>query len=204
MSALAAATRRSAAAMSGRRWSSSEGTPVGMAGGSPASGCSGMWKAVAGSPTRTAMACSYCARWTPRSMSCARASSSCAWACGDIALGAEAALEADLREIERLGVRVDGGAQQLGLQVEAAQLEVGDGEQTLQAEARAGEVGGGGLRAGRGGLDLAADCPPEVRLPGDVQRNQELPEVALRCRAYLRSVGGDALRVAEPPRETVG
>ena len=53
---------------------------MGMEGGPPASGSSGMWKAVAGSPTRTAMACSYCARWTPRSMSSARASSNCAWA----------------------------------------------------------------------------------------------------------------------------
>ena len=34
---------------------------------------------------------------------------------GDIALGAEAALEANLREVERLGVGVDGGAQQLRL-----------------------------------------------------------------------------------------
>jgi len=48
-------------------------------------------------------------------------------------------------------------AQQLVLEIEAAQLEVGNGEQTLQAEARVGEVGGGDLRAGRGGLDLAAN-----------------------------------------------
>ena len=70
--------------------------------------------------------------------------------------------------------------QQLGLQIDATQLEVGDSEHTLQAEAGVGEVGGGGLRAGRGGLDLAANGSPEVRLPGDVEGDEELPVVASR------------------------
>ncbi len=124
---------------------------------------------------------------------------------GDIALCTETALEANLRKLQRLRVCVDGGAQQLRLKIEAAQLEVGDGEQTLQAEPRVGEVGGGGLRAGRGGLDLAANGSPEVRLPRDVQRDQETPSSrARRSGPALELFAERRLREAEPPMETVG
>ena len=165
MSALAAATRRSAAAMSGRRCSSSDGTPVGMAGGSPASGFSANVEAGCGLADEHGDGVLVLRALHAEVDELRARLFQLRLRLGDIALGAEAALEPDLGKMQCLGVRVDGGAQQLGLQIDAAQLEVGDGEHPLQAEARVGEVGGGGLRAGRAGLDLAADCAPEVRLP---------------------------------------
>jgi hypothetical protein len=57
ISALAAATRRSAAAMSGRRSSSVEGTPTGTSGSLAIQlGSAAMRKALGDSPTSTAMA----------------------------------------------------------------------------------------------------------------------------------------------------
>ena len=70
--ALAAATRRSAAATSGRRCSSSDGTPTGMLGGGEASGVAGSENADGGWPISSAMACSSWLRCTPTSI---------AWAC---------------------------------------------------------------------------------------------------------------------------
>ena len=63
--ALASAMVRSAAAMSGRRSSSSEGTPTGIGGGATVMGFTGMEKFVAALPTSMAMACSYWARAIP-------------------------------------------------------------------------------------------------------------------------------------------
>src|SRR5271157_2330607 len=56
--ALAWATARSAAAMSGRRSSSSEGIPTGVAGGLVSRACAGRANVDAGWPIKTAMACS--------------------------------------------------------------------------------------------------------------------------------------------------
>ena len=58
ISALAAAARRSAAAMSGRRCSRAEGTPVGTLGRVSGAVDAASEKLEAGSPTRLAMACS--------------------------------------------------------------------------------------------------------------------------------------------------
>src|ERR1700688_3361978 len=60
--ALACAIRRSAAAMSGRRSRSWDGTPKGIAGGVVLSGSIGIENADAGWPVNIAMACSNCAR----------------------------------------------------------------------------------------------------------------------------------------------
>ena len=79
--ALAAISLRSAPAMSGRCSSSAEGRPTGMAGGVAASGADGIVNPDAGCPTSAAIACSSCARRTPRSMDCARAVCSCVSAC---------------------------------------------------------------------------------------------------------------------------
>ena len=83
--ALAAATRRSAAAMSGRRSSSSEGRPAGTSGtlAAKAIGLSrrGSEKAAGGLPSSSAIAFSSCARCTPRSTACARVLASCVSAC---------------------------------------------------------------------------------------------------------------------------
>src|ERR1019366_1742064 len=56
--ALACATRRSAAAMSGRRSRSWDGTPMGIAGGLDLSGSMGIENVDAGWPVSMAMACS--------------------------------------------------------------------------------------------------------------------------------------------------
>ncbi|AMU16403.1 hypothetical protein A3203_26525 [Burkholderia cenocepacia] len=77
----AAAARRSAAAMSGRRSRIADGTSTGVIGGSAASGFGGSEKVDAGSPISVAIACSYCARATPLSIcaACALCSCVCAW-----------------------------------------------------------------------------------------------------------------------------
>src|SRR5580692_10090811 len=84
---LASSTRRSSAAISGRRSRSSEGNPT---------GTDGRWRTVSGAgarvnlaggcPIKTAIACSNCARLTVMSVSCTRAASSCvcAWATSDM------------------------------------------------------------------------------------------------------------------------
>ena len=77
----ASAIWRSAAAMSGRRSSSAEGTATGTCGGAPASSRRSMVTSAGGRPVRIAMACSYWARATPRSVSCARAVLNWASAC---------------------------------------------------------------------------------------------------------------------------
>ncbi|MCY1288432.1 hypothetical protein D9M70_374720 [compost metagenome] len=68
MPALADITRRSAAAMSGRRSSSAEGTPTGTFGKAGTRSSAARAKSAGGTPTSTAMACSSCARWYSRSM----------------------------------------------------------------------------------------------------------------------------------------
>ena len=69
--ALAAAICRSAAAISGRRSNSCDGTPTGMEGTFWHSCTLGMANDGAGLPIRVAMACSSWARCTPRSMAVA-------------------------------------------------------------------------------------------------------------------------------------
>ncbi len=79
--ALAAAIRRSAAAMSGRRCNSADGSPAGIAGspGGPAAGA--IVSSAGGLPISTAIACSNWARKTPTAISWARVLSSWVWAC---------------------------------------------------------------------------------------------------------------------------
>ena len=71
--ALAAAMRRSAAAISGRRSRMWDGTPTGTAGGAVVAGrgAGGREKPAGGSPVSTAMACSSSARCTPTSIAVA-------------------------------------------------------------------------------------------------------------------------------------
>ena len=61
MPALAAATSRSACATSGRRSSNSEGIPTGILGGFKINSLGFMVNVEAGSPIKTAIACSNCA-----------------------------------------------------------------------------------------------------------------------------------------------
>ena len=82
MAAFAAATRRSAAATSGRRSSKVEGTPTGTLGSGSAAVDGGSAKPAGGTPISSAMACSIWARATPRSIDCAFTLRTCvsAWA----------------------------------------------------------------------------------------------------------------------------
>src|SRR5579871_6336950 len=80
MVALASASVRSAAATSGRRSASCDGTPVGMGGGVYSIGLTGSEKSVAIFPTSIAIACSYCARERPTLMADDCADFSVAWA----------------------------------------------------------------------------------------------------------------------------
>src|SRR5712692_11791331 len=66
--AFAAATRRSAAAISGLRSRISDGMPTGIVGGTRARGVVGMERLEVGFPISSAMACSNCARCTPTSI----------------------------------------------------------------------------------------------------------------------------------------
>ena len=79
--ALASAMVRSAAAMSGRRSSTCEGTPVGTVGGAVSLGSNASATSEAGLPMSVAMACSYCARAMPRLADAAWVAASvfCAW-----------------------------------------------------------------------------------------------------------------------------
>lgn len=71
--------RLSAAAISGRRSSSCDGSPTGITGGSTRSGSGARVNSAGGLPSRTAIACSYAARSTSMSVSCAIVVSS--WVC---------------------------------------------------------------------------------------------------------------------------
>lgn len=75
----AAAARRSADAISGRRSRMADGISTGTAGGVALSGDRGIENIDAGWPTSTAIACSNCARATPLSM--AAACADCNYVC---------------------------------------------------------------------------------------------------------------------------
>ena len=73
--ALAEAARRSAAAMSGRRSNSAEGTANGITGGvvTKVLIATGIENSAGALPNKTAITCSICARCTPISTTCALA-----------------------------------------------------------------------------------------------------------------------------------
>ena len=75
--AFAAATRLSAAAISGRRSRSSEGMATGIGGGATEMGARGIVTIAGGLPIRVAMACSNWERWMSISVDCARVVYSC-------------------------------------------------------------------------------------------------------------------------------
>ncbi len=79
--AFAAATLRSADAMSGRRSSSCDGKPGGTTGNVQFGVVRAMVSSEGGLPTSSAIACSSCARCTCASSACACAALSCACAC---------------------------------------------------------------------------------------------------------------------------
>ena len=74
-------------------------------------------------------------------------------------------MKRSLGELEVVEIGGDGGVEQLLLRIEAAELEVVDGELGAEAELDVGEIGGAGLGVGARLLDSAADLPPEIGLP---------------------------------------
>ena len=68
---------RSAAAMSGRRSNSADGTPGGTTGTSLVSSAAGIVRSAGGLPASTAIACSDCARDTPAATSSATVDCNC-------------------------------------------------------------------------------------------------------------------------------
>src|SRR5882672_10452829 len=103
---LASATRRSAAAMSGRRSSSWDGMPTGMSGGGVASGRGDRPKAAGGFPMSVAIACSSCARCTVMSVACACVVSSWVWAWATSDFGAAQDVAGAAMPDARYGARV--------------------------------------------------------------------------------------------------
>ena len=87
------------------------------------------------------MACSYCARSTSISVSCAVRGVELRLRLRDIGLRRGAALEAVFRELKRVGVGLDRVLQQLLLRIGGAQLEIVVGKFGLNAQRRGGEVG---------------------------------------------------------------
>ena len=110
------------------------------------------------------MACSYWARATPTSMSCARTVSSWVRAWATSASVPMPPLKTALGEVE-LFSRSGRWMSASYLGVEAAQLEVVGGHFGVKAEVDAGHIGGAGLRVLVGLLDGAANSAPEVGLP---------------------------------------
>ena len=159
---MAAATRRSAAAMSGRRSSSSDGTPAGTAGGASLSGATAIEK------RRRRLADQHrdrvlerraphvdVHRLRPRRLELRLG-------LRDVGLRGDAALEAVLRQLERLLERLDRGVEQLAIAIDAAQREVVGGELGVQAEPRGFEIGGARLRVRRGWRSTALWMRPHT------------------------------------------
>ena len=162
----------SAAAMSGRRSRSSEGTPAGMAGTFRASGAAGMEKVEAGLPIKVAMACSSWARCTPRSMAWAWVFLILGFGQGNVVPGGDAAGVTVFGPVEDF---FEGGrfiVQEAFLLIQGAQLEIALGQGGLGAQAHPLQVGGAGLGAGLAGLHAAAHLAPDVQFPGGVEVQQ--------------------------------
>ncbi len=166
--------------MSGRRSSSCEGIPMGMAGGLASSALTGMEKLEGLAPIRTAMACSNCARATPRLAACGLGVLQGVLRFDDGDLVVDAGLVASAGDVERLFVGLDGGVVEILQRVLAAKLEEEEREVGLFAEALVFEIGGAELRFELRLADGVADMAPEIGLPGDVEGKRG--EGALRAR----------------------
>ncbi len=159
--ALAEAMRRSAEAMSGRRSSSSEGTPTGTDGGAMANfgtrrdaelgrrladqHRNGVLELRAADPDVD--------RLGPGRFELGLGG-------GDIGLGGGAGIVAVLGDLQRAGEGHHRGIEQALQIVGDAELEIIGRQRRLGREPHSGELGAGGLRAGRGAFDVAADLAP--------------------------------------------
>ena len=166
--ALAAATRRSAAAMSGLRSRSSDGRPTGTAGGTGLNGAAAREKVEGGFPMRSRYGVLQLRPLHAQVDQLGLGGLQLGLGLEDIGLSRHTAAIAVLGQLQRLLVGRDRRLEKLPLGVNRSQLKIGLGQGTLSAQAGGFEVGGAGLGAVPAGLDRAADAPPDVGLPGQV------------------------------------
>ena len=166
ISALAAAMRRSAAAISGRRCSKVDGTAVGASGSLSALVSEAMAKSDAGLPTSAAMACSTSARAVAMSASWASATASSA---PDLLIsrpGSYAALEPALRQRIGLAKGLYRRRQELRLLIVTAQGDVAGSEQGFEAQLGRCQIIGAGFGFSLACRDAVADPAPKIELIG--------------------------------------
>ena len=158
-SAPAAAMRRSAAAMSGRRSSRSDGSPIGISGGGLVSGDEGSCRADGGLPVSTAIACSSAARRRRGRPPAARGRLELRLGQRDVRLRGDPAGEPVLRQLERALEGGDGVVEDHALGVEPAQLEVVERELGVQRQPHRLEIRGARL----GGRARRTPTPSRTR-----------------------------------------
>src|SRR5579863_6051092 len=156
---------RSAAAMSGRRSSSCEGSPMGMGGGAKTCALTGMENEDAGLPISMAMACSYCARDAEIRGRGFRALER-GLRLDHRYLVVDSIFVARLLEIVSFAISGDGLIQNALQLVLAAKLEVELSEAGLLGQALVLEIGGRKLRLVLLRADGIANSIPQVGLPG--------------------------------------
>ena len=170
---LASATRRSAAAMSGRRSINCDGKPTGIKGGAVFKARSDSENSAGALPVSTAMACSNAARCTPSSISCARVVSSCVRACANRP-GIQAALKAVAREVDGLLVRDKRIFKQPFLRIERSDLEIIGRDFRVDAEAKRFEIARSRLCFGTRCVDGATNSTPHIGLIRDIGAQQQI------------------------------
>ena len=94
-----------------------------------------------------------------------------------------------------MSVGGDSCVEQLALGVERPELEVVDRQLALHAERLRLEVGGGGLGVRSVRLNAAADASPDVDVPGEVERQDEVGCDALPWHSRARRVSEARERV---------
>jgi hypothetical protein len=162
---LAAATRRSAEAMSGRRCSSVDGTPVGTSGTTTFHCAGASVKSLAALPSKTAIACSSVARWRSKRDLVDAGVGELGLRLQQVGFRRDAGVEAVLRDLQHALEAFGGGVEQRLFGVCLAQREVVDRQLALRRQARGGQVGGAGLQVGGGAVSAGAQLAPDVRLP---------------------------------------
>ncbi len=154
---------RSAAAMSGRRSSSVEGSRTGGCGAVSARSRWEIDTSAGGLPISTAMACSFCLRATSTLISCACADEQQRLRGDDVGLGRRAGVVLILRDLQRALVLLDGVGEQVAQRIGLAQLHIGERQRRLRRQRGVGEIGGARLRRRAVLLDLRGARGPRRR-----------------------------------------
>ena len=163
---------RSAAAMSGRRCSSCDGTPIGTGGGAVVSALTGMEKSEACLPTRTAIACSYCDRNTSRLVAFDCAVLKCCLRLHKRDLVANTRLILCLRQLQGVLIRLDRICIEVDQGILSADLKKIFCQSNLLRESLIFQI----RRAYLGRILIAANLipylAPDIGLPGNVERQR--------------------------------